>query len=164
MPQRKAGDEAHDAFVDAFHAEFRAAGVELAMREGARPGEERLGLRQIKLVPPASGQTIVAGYCDRGAGAAELRSFACLETIHAHRFRGTHIPLDGAAYAALLEKLERFFGEHGLRVTKVDKPEAIPAAQQAPTTRLGTAIGALVAFVLLAGLAFYFLMQVRGRR
>jgi len=139
--------------------------VELSAPEGQSTGGGKQSLQHVKLVA-GDGSVLVAGSASQVDKTAEIRTYEYLADLHAQRYKGARLPLDRAAYQALIGRMQTFFAEQGLRVVMLDAPRPITG----PTARMpkpGLSPAAVVAvFVVvvavIAGALFLVLRSKHG--
>jgi hypothetical protein len=116
-------------------------GVELGTPDGPSTGGGKQAMQAIKLVPQGSGATLVAGHANKAERTAELRTYNFLAQQHAQRFKGAQLPVTREAYDELMGRLEKFFRDQDLNVSKLDAPEpsSAPPETAAPSVPSTTA-------------------------
>ena len=151
---------------------FRA---ELSAPDGQSTGGGEQSVQHIKLIPADGGATLVAGWCNTVARAAEVRSLAFLDREHERRFHGSTLAappppsqrLGIARYEELILRMRDFCVEQDYKLTIADPPEGQPtqlrAAPVAPKPRRGGRVWPLV-LLLVAILAMACVMVVRRGR
>jgi hypothetical protein len=130
--------------------------VELSAPDGPSTGGGAQSLQHIRLVRPDL--TIVAGSIDPVQNSAELRSHAFADSLHAQRYKGSALPIDRAAYEALLGRVRKFAAAQGYAVVL---KEAAPTPVQARPAQGGArmiAVAVAIALVV-AGAAYVLLMH-----
>ena len=90
--------------------------LELGTPDGPSTGGGKQAMQHIKLVPEDGSATLVVGWADPAALAAELRSHAHVAAQFSQRTRGRDYPLDAAQYRTMVQKLESFFKMQGFKV------------------------------------------------
>ncbi|HZS35704.1 MAG TPA: hypothetical protein VFF06_02710 [Polyangia bacterium] len=133
--------------------------VEMSAPDGPSTAGGKQALQHIKLVPDGGGAVTVAGSANTVEKTAELRSYEHLAQLHAARFKGAQLPLDRVRYAALVKKMQAFFGEQGMQVTLVDAPRGAQPSASAPASSSATLWIAVVIMLAGAGALLYFLLR-----
>ncbi|MGQ0507571.1 MAG: hypothetical protein ACT4TC_19890, partial [Myxococcaceae bacterium] len=105
-------------------------GVELGKPDGPSTGGGKQSLQPIKLIPQGDGTTLVAGHANQVERKAELRTYEFVAKAHAQRFPGAEFPIKREVYNELLAKLEKFFKDQMLEVTKLQPEAPAPAEVQ----------------------------------
>ena len=149
-----------------FNARFGAQEVSGYLPAMRAPGSEstaggKHALQQLFLEPKNAGEaTITFGQVNLVQHAGKLRTYECLQQVHASRFARKPFPLVSAAYAPFFDQVHKFLKNYSLALEiETQAPDMAPApvpganAAAAPS-KLGAP--ALVGLVLLMVLAAVF--------
>lgn len=158
-------------FTSSFE-QLRVAGVvprrpEVVAPEGMSTGGGKAARQSIRLSPEGPGASVLTiGWVELPTLQASLRTYRCLASLHAARFRGRPFDLDRASYDAFLRQAQELLGAVGLHVAFEDDARgSSPDAQRvsrparpaepafmtvAAAVFVGFAVGAVV-----GGLAVY---------
>lgn len=152
----------------AFRGEFATTKVGDLVPEISEPEESTRGgalaLQHVALKSP-HGHSLVVGTVNALERRAELRSFAFVAGMHEARFQKPP-PFDAAAYADFIARIERLFGDQGIKTGVTgDAPMTAPSSNAetyAPgsTPERGVARW-LVAFMIGVAVAVAFMWLVR---
>jgi hypothetical protein len=129
--------------------------VELSAPDGQSTGGGAQSVQHVRLA--REDMTVVAGSIDSVARTAELRSFDYAGGLHAQRFRGAALPIDRAAYDAMLKKAQTFMTSQGLSVVVKDAAP-MPVAARPGGGGMGKLVVGLIVFVA-ALVGGYFFMR-----
>lgn len=130
--------------------------VELSAPDGPSTGGGAQSVQHIRLV--REGMTVVAGSVDTVQKTAELRSFEYAGALHAQRWKGAMLPIDRAAYDAMITRLRNFVSGQGLSVVLKDAaPVLQPSSSSGGNT--GLVLLLLIVVALVAGGAYYFMLR-----
>lgn len=127
-------------------------------------------VQHIVLEPKNPGlPTVTVGHVNVVAASAKLRSFECLEQMHALRFHGRPFALDPAEYARFFDLTRKFLENYGLVVDIETRPPevVVPETRRvAPESASGGNTAVLWALVFLvfgvlggSGYWFFFLRR-----
>lgn len=128
--------------------------VELSAPDGPSTGGGAQSVQHIRLV--REGMTVVAGSIDTVQKTAELRSFDYAGALHAQRWKGAMLPIERAAYDAMITRIRNFVTGQGLSVVLKDAAPVLQPSSSGGNT--GLVVLLLLVVALVAGGAYYFTM------
>ncbi len=107
--------------------------------------------QHIVLEPKVAGDPIITiGYANLVAKTAKLRTYDCLEQMHALRFQNKPFPLAKPPYQKFFDELREFFGKYQLIVEVETRPPDMSSIPPRGATRAqGGGSAAWIGFVLL---------------
>lgn len=143
-------------FATLFHINF-AGGlpgpvhwkVELTTPVGPSTEGGKQALQHLRLVPADGTSAIVIGKASPVGKSAEIRTLRHLRDVHAMRFKGAPLPLDGSSYLDLVGRLQQFFAAQGHAVVMLDV--ATPSMAPPPPANRGVS-GSVVAAVVVGAI------------
>jgi hypothetical protein len=130
--------------------------VELSAPDGPSTGGGAQSVQHIRL--SREGAALVAGSIDPVQKSAELRSYDYVNQLHAQRYKGARMPIDRAAYDALVKRVRDFAKQHDLSVVLKETapaPVATPAKGGNPAMMV---VAILIVLAVAAG-AYFMLMK-----
>jgi hypothetical protein len=134
--------------------------------EGPSTGGGAQALQHLRLLPPEPNMpTLVVGHVNQRDGAAELRTYDHVDAICRERFN-QRAPFEAWHYAPLLESMQGFLSNYGLRVALAGPPQQLGSRlveSLRPSARGGALIvgvaAAIVVVGALAGALIWFVMK-----
>ncbi|MEM1033727.1 MAG: hypothetical protein AAGN82_25550 [Myxococcota bacterium] len=158
-------------FVTLFSAKFQRTDVDgygVQIREPAdSTAGGRQALQQIFFVPPrAEDPVLTVGTVNVATKTAKLRTFDCVETLYARRFRGKRFPVRPAAYQAFFDTAMQFMKRQGMQVdVETRPPEALRSSRPPPADGLNVnlVIALLALTVVAIGVALVTAYVLTGR-
>src|SRR4051812_44568011 len=136
-------------FATLFHINF-AAGlpgpvhwkIELTTPVGPSTEGGKQALQHLRLIPADGTSAIVIGSTNQVGKTAEIRTLRYLRDVHAMRYRGALLPVDGNSYQDLVSRLQQFFAAQGHAVVMLDA--APPSLAPPVTASSGSVSGTVV--------------------
>lgn len=140
----------------------------LAAPELDSTGGGKQAMQHLVLKPTVAGEpSITVGWVNLKERQAQLRTFACLEQMHAARFPGRPFSLEASVYEGFFRTAQAFFTMNGLNVTiqqapplKSERPPAAGAGVFAGRLLVyGCAIPAALLTMVVVALAYVYFYQ-----